>query len=147
MFRAQATERLSARGRERLPFLLGSAVARAALAGAGPPDAHGWTQVVLPIESVEHALVDLLRLGRTSRWWRRRPCDGGWRRRCGRWRAATIGIPVRQNLPHPTTGRTRAASRSTDRVLGSTLAGRQVLYKCTYTWYTRNGCTYACRDR
>ncbi|GIH81551.1 transcriptional regulator [Planobispora longispora] len=34
-----------------------------ALAGAGPPDEHGWTVLRLPIESVRHAHWLLLRLG------------------------------------------------------------------------------------
>lgn len=57
-----AVVRLSPRGYELL-FLLGPAVVRAAHEAAGPPDALGWVRVQLPIESVRHALHDLLRLG------------------------------------------------------------------------------------
>jgi predicted DNA-binding transcriptional regulator YafY len=39
------------------------AVSRAAEASAGPPDAHGWVRVVLPIEGLGHATAELLRLG------------------------------------------------------------------------------------
>ncbi len=60
--RAEVVVRLSPRGRERLPYLLGPPAARAS-ADAGPTDPDGWTRVVLPVESVEHALADLLRLG------------------------------------------------------------------------------------
>ena len=63
VYRREAVVRLSPRGRDRLPFLLGPVAARAASESAGPPDQDGWTRVVLPIESVEHALADLLRLG------------------------------------------------------------------------------------
>lgn len=63
VYRGEAVVRLSPRALERLPFLLGPVATRAARDIAGPPDQDGWTQVVLPIESIEHARVDLLRLG------------------------------------------------------------------------------------
>lgn len=62
-YRGEAVVRLSARGRERAPFLLSPAAARAAVETAGTPDHEGWVRVVLPIESVEHALTELIRLG------------------------------------------------------------------------------------
>ncbi len=62
VYRGEAVVRLSPRALKLL-FLLGPAVVQAARDSAGPPDRDGWTQVVLPIESVEYALVDLLRLG------------------------------------------------------------------------------------
>ncbi|MGE5291307.1 MAG: helix-turn-helix transcriptional regulator [Micromonosporaceae bacterium] len=62
LFRGEAVVRVSPRGRELLP-LLGLAQARAAEENAGPPDADGWTRVVVPIESIDHAVVDLFRLG------------------------------------------------------------------------------------
>jgi predicted DNA-binding transcriptional regulator YafY len=62
LYRGEAVVRLSPRGL-RLLFLLGPVVSRAAQESAGPPDAAGWTRVVLPIESIEHAQADLLRLG------------------------------------------------------------------------------------
>ena len=43
----------SSRGPTRL-----SAVGEAVAATAGPPDAEGWVRVVIPIESVEHAVAD-----------------------------------------------------------------------------------------
>ncbi|MBZ4320976.1 helix-turn-helix transcriptional regulator [Streptomyces huiliensis] len=45
-----------------LPAKFGAAGARAA-AGAGAPDADGWTEVVLPVESLPVAVCDLLGLG------------------------------------------------------------------------------------
>jgi predicted DNA-binding transcriptional regulator YafY len=62
LYRAEATIRLSPRAWEML-FLLGPAVLRAARERAGPPDADGWTEVVIPIESLQHAQVELLKLG------------------------------------------------------------------------------------
>ena len=62
LYRAEAVVRLSARGRQLL-FLLGPVASRAAQASAGPPDAGGWIRVTLPIESIEHAHRELLRLG------------------------------------------------------------------------------------
>jgi predicted DNA-binding transcriptional regulator YafY len=63
LFRGEAVVRLSPRGRELLPVLLGTAQARAAADSACPPDSSGWTQVVVPIESVDHGVADFLRLG------------------------------------------------------------------------------------
>lgn len=63
VYRAEAVVRLSPRALGRKLMLLSPAVARAAQASAGPPDADGWVEVVLPIESIEHAVVDLLKLG------------------------------------------------------------------------------------
>lgn len=61
LYRGEAVIRLSPRGL-RLLFLLGPVASSAAQASAGPPDAEGWTRVVLPIESIEHAHSELLRL-------------------------------------------------------------------------------------
>jgi predicted DNA-binding transcriptional regulator YafY len=43
--------------------LLGAAVAQAGADTAGPPGADGWVIVVIPIESVEQAAADIMRLG------------------------------------------------------------------------------------
>jgi predicted DNA-binding transcriptional regulator YafY len=61
--RGEAVLRLSPNGMARLPWLLEPAVAAAARRTAGDPDPDGWVQVTVPIESVEQALPDLLRLG------------------------------------------------------------------------------------
>jgi predicted DNA-binding transcriptional regulator YafY len=58
-----ATVRLSPRGRQRLEHLLEPAVVRAVTQSASEPDEHGWVEARLPIESVEHAHDELLRLG------------------------------------------------------------------------------------
>jgi predicted DNA-binding transcriptional regulator YafY len=62
-YRASATLRISPGGFDGLETLLEPAAARAARRTAGEPGADGWRRVVIPIESVERALPDLLRLG------------------------------------------------------------------------------------
>jgi len=62
-YRDAAVLRLSPEGRRRLPDLLEAAVVRAAEDSAGPSDRRGWVRAVIPIESVEHALTELLPLG------------------------------------------------------------------------------------
>ncbi|MFI9010729.1 helix-turn-helix transcriptional regulator [Actinosynnema sp. NPDC053489] len=60
MYPARVTVRLTPNGLRSAPVLLGPAVARE-LEGV---EAEGeWTTVRVPVESLEHALVDLLRLG------------------------------------------------------------------------------------
>jgi predicted DNA-binding transcriptional regulator YafY len=60
--RDQATVRLSPYAFERLPYLMEPTVAQAAARTATPGD-DGWTEVVVPIESVEQALPEFLKLG------------------------------------------------------------------------------------
>ena len=57
-----ATLRVSPRGMTRWS-LFPSAVAEAAAATVGAADADGWTTVTVPIESVDHAALEFLRLG------------------------------------------------------------------------------------
>ena len=54
--------RLSETGR-RLLFLLGTVPARRARASMSAPDADGWVEADVPIESVRHAEHALLQLG------------------------------------------------------------------------------------
>ncbi|MBB5785383.1 helix-turn-helix transcriptional regulator [Nonomuraea jabiensis] len=61
--RGEAVLRLSPRGVERLPDLMTPGVVAAARQSAQPPDEEGWTRVTVPIESIEHALAEFLRLG------------------------------------------------------------------------------------
>ncbi|MDT0442611.1 helix-turn-helix transcriptional regulator [Streptomyces johnsoniae] len=61
-YRDEATVRVTPRGLRLLPMLFGAAGAGAA-AAAGPPDADGRAEVVLPVESLPVAVGDLLRLG------------------------------------------------------------------------------------
>ncbi len=55
--------RLSPQGLRRLPELLDDTVVRAAKAAAEPDAVPGWFRTTLPIESVRHAHLELLRLG------------------------------------------------------------------------------------
>ncbi|MGR6915864.1 helix-turn-helix transcriptional regulator [[Actinomadura] parvosata] len=59
----EAAVRLSPRGVERLPDLMTPGVVAAARESALPPDEEGWTRVTVPIESIEHAVGEFLRLG------------------------------------------------------------------------------------
>ncbi len=63
MYHGEATVRFSPRARELLAFYLGPTVARAVAATTSPPDQDGWTQATIPIESIQHATGELLRLG------------------------------------------------------------------------------------
>jgi predicted DNA-binding transcriptional regulator YafY len=60
--RVHAAVRLSPRAFERLA-MFGQHAARAARESASRPDADGWREVTLPVESLEHGVVELLRLG------------------------------------------------------------------------------------
>jgi predicted DNA-binding transcriptional regulator YafY len=62
LYRGQARLKLSAEGLRRLP-LLGAAVAEMAARTAEGPDETGWTRVDIPIESIGHAVGEVLRLG------------------------------------------------------------------------------------
>ena len=62
LYRSEAVLRVSPSGMPKLD-LLGSVIAQAAAETAAPSDRHGWVRVVIPIESIEQAAADLLRLG------------------------------------------------------------------------------------
>jgi predicted DNA-binding transcriptional regulator YafY len=62
VFSDRAVIRLSPAGRELL-FLVGLSASRAAHEAMTEPDADGWAQTTLPIESVRHAHHALLQLG------------------------------------------------------------------------------------
>jgi predicted DNA-binding transcriptional regulator YafY len=62
IYRGEATVRFAPGTLERLDTLLSPAVARAARESACPPDTDGWVRATIPIESIEHACADLLRL-------------------------------------------------------------------------------------
>jgi predicted DNA-binding transcriptional regulator YafY len=62
VYRETATIRLSEAGRQLL-FLVGRIPAREGHRTMGAPDADGWAQTTLPIESVRHAHHALLQLG------------------------------------------------------------------------------------
>ena len=63
LHQGEATIRLSAEGRQRMRELLSQPVIDAAGATATRPDEHGWVTAVVPIESLEHAQADFLKLG------------------------------------------------------------------------------------
>jgi predicted DNA-binding transcriptional regulator YafY len=62
LYQGEAQLRVSARGLKWLRDFP-AAVAQAAQRSASAPDAEGWVRVTVPIESVEHAAGQLLRLG------------------------------------------------------------------------------------
>jgi predicted DNA-binding transcriptional regulator YafY len=62
LYRDSAVLRASPAGLRRLRAL-GTAVAQAADRTAGKPDRKGWVRVTIPIESVDHAARELIRLG------------------------------------------------------------------------------------
>jgi predicted DNA-binding transcriptional regulator YafY len=63
LYKAEAVIRLSPRAIGLLPHFFTPEASRAAKASARPVDPDGWVQVVLPIETIEHAFHDLLRFG------------------------------------------------------------------------------------
>lgn len=62
LYQGTATLRLSPLGMERLPVLAAAAVEMARRT-ASPPGADGWVQAVIPIETIDHAMRELLKLG------------------------------------------------------------------------------------
>jgi predicted DNA-binding transcriptional regulator YafY len=62
LYRGKATLRLSPLGMIKLGAL-GSAIAQAAADTASAPDAEGWVRAVIPIERMEQAAADVIRLG------------------------------------------------------------------------------------
>jgi predicted DNA-binding transcriptional regulator YafY len=62
IYRDSATLRVSPRGL-RLLREMSAAVAEAAASSAEAPDGQGWTRLVIPIESIDHAAQELIKLG------------------------------------------------------------------------------------
>ena len=62
LYRGTATLRLSPLGMERLPVLAAAAVEMARRT-ASPPGADGWVPATIPIETIDHAVRELLKLG------------------------------------------------------------------------------------
>ncbi len=62
-YRSEATVRLGPRARIMLPYLAAPAVNRAVAALGAPSDPAAWLTVTIPIESHDHAIGDLLKLG------------------------------------------------------------------------------------
>ncbi|GAA4566486.1 YafY family protein [Micromonospora coerulea] len=63
VYRGEARVRMTVAALEFLPYVFPPAMSRAARAAAGEPDEHGWLETTVPIESVKHAQVELLKLG------------------------------------------------------------------------------------
>ncbi|TDB74825.1 YafY family protein [Micromonospora sp. KC721] len=59
----QATLRLSPNALKRLPHIMEPAITQAASRTATEPDPDGWTRVTIPIESIDQAIPELLKLG------------------------------------------------------------------------------------
>jgi predicted DNA-binding transcriptional regulator YafY len=60
---ARRAGRISRRGRERLVDLWPPTLVHAARQSTGAPDAEGWAEVTVPIETVTQTLPELLKLG------------------------------------------------------------------------------------
>jgi predicted DNA-binding transcriptional regulator YafY len=63
LYQGQATIRLSPAGRQRLGELMSGAVTEAVAGTATPPDPGGWITATVPVESLQHAEAEFLRLG------------------------------------------------------------------------------------
>jgi predicted DNA-binding transcriptional regulator YafY len=61
--RGEATIRLSPNGLDRLPDCMPAVIVAAVAATAVPDGEPGWVRAGIPIEAIEHALGELLRLG------------------------------------------------------------------------------------
>lgn len=64
VYQADMVVRLSPAGYDRVPFAWMAVAARAAVASAEEPDADGWRRAVVPIESIRHAMHEVLKLGK-----------------------------------------------------------------------------------
>ncbi|HEV2107673.1 MAG TPA: YafY family protein [Thermomicrobiales bacterium] len=63
MYKERAVVRLSPHAQKMLPYLFDSVTVRAASDSATLPDADGWIQVEIPVESIEFGSTKLLQLG------------------------------------------------------------------------------------
>jgi predicted DNA-binding transcriptional regulator YafY len=63
VYRDQAVVRMTAAALELMAFVFPPAMARGARESAGPPDESGWLRTVVPIESIKHGHLELLKLG------------------------------------------------------------------------------------
>jgi predicted DNA-binding transcriptional regulator YafY len=63
VYRATATVRMTAAALDRMGFVFPPEMARVARQSAGPPGADGWLITTVPIESIRHGHIELLKLG------------------------------------------------------------------------------------
>jgi predicted DNA-binding transcriptional regulator YafY len=63
VYTAEATVRMRVTALERMAFVFPPEMARAARTNAGEPDGDGWVRTIVPIESVRHGHIELLKLG------------------------------------------------------------------------------------
>lgn len=63
VYTAEATVRMTTEALDRMVYVFPPEMARTARAGAGPPGDDGWLTTTVPIESVRHGHIELLKLG------------------------------------------------------------------------------------
>jgi predicted DNA-binding transcriptional regulator YafY len=63
VYTAQATVRMTPEALARMAYVFPPEMSRAARAGAGPPGDDGWLTTTVPIESLRHGHIELLKLG------------------------------------------------------------------------------------
>jgi deazaflavin-dependent oxidoreductase (nitroreductase family) len=63
VYTTTATVRMTVAALERMAFIFAPEMSRVARASAGPPDASGWLITTVPIESLMHGHIELLKLG------------------------------------------------------------------------------------
>ncbi|WBB68734.1 YafY family protein [Micromonospora sp. WMMD812] len=63
VYRAEARVRMTVAALELMPYVFPPAMSRAARAAAGEPGPDGWLFTTVPIESVKHGHIELLKLG------------------------------------------------------------------------------------
>jgi predicted DNA-binding transcriptional regulator YafY len=64
VYRANMVVRLSPAGYDMVPFAWMAVAARATVASAEEPGEDGWRRAVVPIESIRHAMIEVLKLGK-----------------------------------------------------------------------------------
>ncbi|MFF5084316.1 helix-turn-helix transcriptional regulator [Actinoplanes sp. NPDC000266] len=63
VYTAVATVRMTTEALDRMAFVFPPEMSRSARAEAGPPDENGWLITQVPIESIKHGHIELLKLG------------------------------------------------------------------------------------
>lgn len=63
VYTAEATVRMTAGALDRMAYVFPPEMSRVARAAAGEPGPDGWLRTVVPIESIKHGHIELLKLG------------------------------------------------------------------------------------